>query len=397
MRKIALILSLILVANIQLFSQIWEEHEAFSVTTIRKTMKKVADWQLDNLLYESGGGYGNMGLIRDDSWARAVCYLGIIATYKSTGDRKYLDATTEFAERNKWQLGPDIRHADDQTVGQVYLELYALQERDNDEKRLEALKKNLDVMYRDPQRGGTHGWSKSQNWSWSDALFMAPPSIAHLYKITKDKKYLKLLDMYYWDTYDLLCDKDESLFYRDDRYIFSENGKAKTAQGKKVFWLRGNAWVIGGLARTLEHLPKSHENYDRYLDLYKKMAERFLELQQIDGLWRPSMLDPWQFSEKETSGSSFACYALAWGVNKGILDAATYKEPVKRAWLALTECVDENGRLGWVQPVGHDPQHIKSTDTAEHGVGPFLLAAREIYIMSFIDAVKKRHTEDSIY
>lgn len=360
-------------------------------------MKKVADWQLNNLLYESGGGYGNMGLVRNDSWARAVCYLGVIATYKTTGDSKYLDEAIGFAEKNKWQLGPEARHADDQTVGQVYLELYDLDEGEKDESKIAALKKNLDIMYKDPQLGSTHGWSKDKNWSWSDALFMAPPSIAHLFKITNDKKYLDLLDMYYWDTYELLCDKEESLFYRDERYIYTEKGKAKTQQGKKVFWLRGNAWVLGGLARTLQYLPKDSKNYDRYLDLYKKMADKFIDLQQIDGLWRPSMLDPWQFPEKETSGSSFACYALAWGINKGILDAGKYKDPVKRAWLALTECVDEQGKLGWVQPVGHDPQHIKSTDTMEYGSGAFLLAAREIYIMSFIENVKKRHIEDSVY
>lgn len=94
-----------------------------------------------------------------------------------------------------------------------------------------------------------------------------------------------------------------------------------------------------------------------------------------------------------------ALFALLWhgGINEGILDETTYKNPVKRAWLALTECVDENGRLGWVQPVGHDPQHIKSTDTMEYGIGAFLLAAREIYKMSFIENVNKRYSEDSIY
>ncbi|MDD3078736.1 MAG: glycoside hydrolase family 88 protein [Paludibacter sp.] len=360
-------------------------------------MKKVADWQLDNLLYESGGGYGNMGLVRNDSWARAVCFMGILSTYKTTGDYKYLKETIDFAERNNWQLGPKPRHADDQTVGQVYLELYDMTEGKKDEREIESIKTNFSSMYENPQRGTTHGWDKDKNWSWSDALFMAPPAIAHLYKITKEEKYIDLLDMYYWDSYDLLCDKFESLFYRDERYIFSKNSKAKTQQGKKVFWLRGNAWVIGGLAGILSYLPKEHKSYPKYLDLYKKMAARFLELQQIDGLWRPSMLDPWQFPEKETSGSSFACYALAWGINKGILDPQQYKDPVKRAWLALTECVDEQGKLGWVQPVGHDPQHIKSTDTMEYGSGAFLLAARQIYIMSFLENVRKRHTEDSIF
>ena len=397
MRKTALILLLCMIAVGQAFSQVWEEHDYFRVTNIQARMKKVADWQLAHLLYESGGGYGNMGLIREDSWARAVFYLGALATYKTTGDRKYLNESTAFAERNGWKVGPDLRHADDQTVGQVYLDLYELEEQDKNEKMLEALKINLDVMYTDPKPGKKYGWDKSMNWSWSDALFMAPPSLARLYKITKDEKYLDILDMYYWESYDLLFDKEDHLFYRDERYKYSKDGKAKTQNGGKVFWSRGNAWVMGGLVGILRYMPKSHKSYDKYLTLYKQMSERLLALQQIDGLWRPSLLDPWQFPEKETSGSGFICYALAWGVNQGILDANVYKNPVKRAWIALNECVDCNGRLGWVQPVGHDPQHIKSTDTMDYGVGAFLLAGREIYIMSFIDNVKKRHSEDSIY
>ena len=394
MKKTALFLLFCITANGYLFSQVWEEHDHFKVTNIQAKMKKVADWQFDHLLYESGGGYGHMGLIRDDSWARAVFYLGMLATYKTTGDRKYLEETTKFAERNNWNVGPDTRHADDLTVGQVYLDLYELEEQKKDEKMLEALKRNLDVMYNDPKPGTKFGWEKSLNWSWSDALFMAPPSVARLYKITKDEKYLKLLDMYYWESYDLLFDQDDHLFYRDDRYRYSEDGKAKTQNGGKVFWSRGNAWVMGGLVGVLRYMPKTYKSYDRYLTLYKQMAERLLESQQIDGLWRSSLLDPWQFPEKETSGSSFICYALAWGVNQGILDAKTYKDPVKRAWIGLNECVNCEGRLGWVQPVGHDPQHIKSTDTMDYGVGAFLLAGREI---SFIDNVKKRHSEDSIY
>jgi len=68
-----------------------------------------------------------------------------------------------------------------------------------------------------------------------------------------------------------------------------------------------------------------------------------------------------------------------------------------RAWQSLTECVGPEGMLRWVQLTSHDPQHIKSTDTMEYGVGAFLLAAREMYKMAFINSVSKRYLEDSIF
>lgn len=393
MKKYLFIL-LCFITSLNSFAQVTEEEQYFEVDYIQSLMKKVTDWQLDNLLFESGGGYGNMDRIRDDGWIRGVLYLGVMATYQSTGDTKYLDICEDYAAKNKYKIGKRIRHADDQTVGQLYLDLYDL---DKDEKYIKNLKEAFDTMYNDPKRGPVAGWDKNNNWSWSDALFMAPPSIARLYKITKDEKYLDLLDMYYWDTYELLYDKKDGLFYRDDRYIYSKTGKAKTMSGKKVFWLRGNAWVFGGLARILDNLKPSDKGYDKFLALYKDMAEKFLELQQIDALWRPSLLEPKQFPEKETSGSSFACYAFAWGINKGILDKEKFLIPTMRAWQSLTECVSPEGKLKWVQPIGHDPQHIKSTDTMEYGVGAFLMCAREMYKMAFIYNVYKRYKEDSIF
>jgi unsaturated rhamnogalacturonyl hydrolase len=360
-----------------------EEKLYFNRDYIKSVMKKVADWQLENLVYESGNGSGGMGTIRSTSWIRGALYSGILATYYTTGDRKYLNITREWAEMNNWKPGPSPRHADDQTVGQVYTELFLLE--------------GGDLMIKEPLRGPIKGWSKSNNWSWSDALFMAPPAIARMYAATGDKKYLDLIEMMYWDTYEYLYDKEDKLFYRDERYKYSDKKGPLTENGKKVFWARGNAWVLGGLARTLEFIPQDYENRKKYEKLFKEMAQKILELQQIDGLWRPSLLDPWQFPEKETSSSSFFTYAFAWGINNGLLEKEKFLIPVKRAWIALVECVDCNGKLRWVQQVGHDPQHIKSTDTMEYGVGAFLMAAREIHKLEFIAETGKRYKEDSIF
>ena len=388
-----ILLIVTLLSSHPLQAQIGEEPEYFSVPFIQSLMTKVSNWQLENLLYESSNGYDNIQVIRKDGWIRAVLYLGIYASYQTTGNKKYLQECIDFAENNHWKLGGIPRNADNQAVAQLYLELYGIR---REERMIEDIRAQLDDMFQNPSRGSDVGWSK-QNWSWSDALFMAPPVMAKLYRYTNDTKYLDLLDMYYWESVDRLFDKEDHLFYRDNRYFYTKGGKAQTQSGKKVFWSRGNAWVIGGLVRILNDLPENHKNYDRYMTLYKQMARRLLELQQIDGLWRSSLLDPWQFPEKETSGSSFICYAFATGLNNGWLDEESYKIPTMRAWQALTECVQPDGKLGWVQPVGHDPQHVKSSDTMEYGVGAFLLAAREIYKMSFLDKVGKRYREDSIY
>ena len=82
----------------------------------------------------------------------------------------------------------------------------------------------------------------------------------------------------YKATYDYLFDKEENLFYRDRRYF----GK-KEANGKKVFWGRGNGWVLGGLAEILQALPKKDKNRDFYAKLFVTLCTRVAELQSPDG------------------------------------------------------------------------------------------------------------------
>jgi rhamnogalacturonyl hydrolase YesR len=112
------------------------------------------------------------------------------------------------------------------------------------------------------------------------------------------------------------------------------------------------------------------------------MAARVLTCQQPDGLWRASLLDPASYPLKETSGSGFFAYALAWGVNQGLLDRAAYEPAVWKAWQALVDCVTPEGRLTHVQPVGANPRQFDPDATEVYGVGAFLLAGSEVYRMA---------------
>ena len=157
----------------------------------------------------------------------------------------------------------------------------------------------------------------------------------------------------WWRTTDFLYDTNEHLFFRDSTY-FSK----KEANGEKVFWGRGNGWVMAGLMRMLQYLPMNHPDRPRFEQLFKDMADKILTCQQPDGLWRASLLDPASYPLKETSGSGFFTYALAWGVNQGLLDRAKFEPAVRKAWTALVGCVDADGKLTNVQPVGADPKNF---------------------------------------
>ena len=125
---------------------------------------------------------------------------------------------------------------------------------------------------------------------------------------------------------------------RDSRYFDS-----REPNGKKVFWSRGNGWVIAGLARVLQDMPADYPDRARYVTLFKEMAEKVASLQGPDGYWRASLLDPASLPNPETSGTGFFIYSLAWGINQGLLDRATFEPAVRRGWIALA--------LAFVDPI----------------------------------------------
>ncbi|HLX70363.1 MAG TPA: glycoside hydrolase family 88 protein [Verrucomicrobiae bacterium] len=342
---------------------------SLSSPAILATMEKVADWQLTNAS-PSDKNY------KENSWTYGAFYAGVLALDSIAGTPKYHDAMVAKGNKLDWQPGRRPYHADDYCVGQMYLELYL---KDHNPAMLAPIKAKLDNILAHPSTNSLefNKNEKADRFWWCDSLFMGPPTWARLYKATGDKKYLDFMDQEWWAASDFLYDKDEHLFFRDSRYFTQ-----KEANGKKVFWSRGNGWVIAGLARVLEVMPADYPSRPRYETQFKQMAEKIASLQQPDGLWHASLLDPASYPLKETSGSGFYVFALAWGINNHLLDRAKYEPVVQKGWAALLDCVTPEGKLGYVQQVGQDPKSFKPGDYEVYGAGGFLLAGKQMYLLA---------------
>jgi rhamnogalacturonyl hydrolase YesR len=336
-------------------------------------MERVADWQLANPSKHPA-----------TDWTQAAGDTGMMALAGISGAKKYRDAMVRMGEINGWQLGKRPYHADDHCVGQTYAELYFQW---HDPKMLAPLKAGFDGILTNPREGPlefrTAG--NQDRWSWCDSLFMAPPAWLRLYVATGDTRYLELAVNHWWRTSDYLYDKNEHLYYRDSTYF-----DKREANGKNVFWGRGNGWVMGGLVRMLQFLPATQPSHARFERQFKDMAAKILACQQSDGLWRASLLDPGSYPLKETSSSGFYTYALAWGVNQGLLERASFEPAVRKAWAALVDCVQADGKLTHVQPIGADPKSFADYATEVYGTGAFLLAGNEIYRLAVLAKSKPR-------
>lgn len=82
----------------------------------------------------------------------------------------------------------------------------------------------------------------------------------------------------------------------------------------------------------------------------------------------------------ETTGTASFAYALAWGINRGILSADEYQPAVLKAWGWLTSvALHEDGRVGNCQPGGGSPENnFGANSTSDFCVGQFLLASSQV-------------------
>lgn len=307
----------------------------------------------------------------DWEWNRAAYFTGNMALYHTWPDQKYLYYATIWAENNGWGIkgGPTTRHADNQCIGQTYLDLYEIEE---EAGKIDDIQESIATMVNS---------TKKDDWYWIDAFFMAMPVFTRLGVLNQDDRYFQKVYDLYEDTKVRrgLFNGEMGLWYRDENF----DPPFQTPNGKDCFWSRGNGWVFGAHAKTLQHLPAEDPHRAEYISTFQTMAAALKEVQRSDGFWNVSLVDPDDFGGPETSGSSFFTYGMAWGINNQFLDSATYYPVVEKAWNGLVSiAVHDDGKLGYVQQVGKEPassQPVAYETTADFGVGAFLLAGSEVY------------------
>ena len=310
-------------------------------------------------------------------WTRAVYYEGLMGLYEIDSNQTYYQYAVDWGTFHNWgfRSGNKTRNADDQCAGQTYIQLYLI---DPKPERIANIKECIDHVVEGEQ---------NDDWSWIDAIQMGMPIFAQLGVIYNDEKYFdKMHQMYLFTrnehgTKGLYNPKD-GLWWRDKDF----DPPYTEPNGEDCYWSRGNGWVIMALARVMEFMPDDHPYNKLYKKDFKAMAKALVKVQRPDGTWNVSLHDPTHFGGMELSGTAMFVYGMAWGINNGILPEKKYLPVVEKAWNAMvTECLHENGFLGYVQGTGKEPKdgqpvnydHVP--DFEDYGLGAFLLAGKEMY------------------
>lgn len=319
----------------------------------------------------------NVKKIRPSSlWTRAVYYEGLMALYGIDPKNEYIDYTDRWAAFHKWtpRDGTSTRDADNQCCSQTYLDRFVMT---GDSAMMRPTMENI---------RGQMAETKLGYWTWIDAIQMAMPVYAQMYKITGDKAYIDhAMDMYRWSRNECgggLFNEADGLWWRDADYV----PPYKEKDGKQCYWSRGNGWVLAALVRTMDQMKPRGKVYKELKKDFTAMCDALAKCQREDGFWNVSLVSPATYGGKETSGTALFLYGISWGLRKGYLKESQFRPVADKAWKAIaTEALHRDGFLGYVQGTGKDPSagqpvtYDKVPDFEDFGVGCFLLGATEYY------------------
>jgi unsaturated rhamnogalacturonyl hydrolase len=301
-------------------------------------------------------------------WKNSTFQVGNLAMVRTTGVTNHV--TFPWAAANNYQLPADPPDkpffADDEAAGEAYLALYYYHP---NPASLQALRDRVAAEDASVAAGN------DTYWNYVDALNMAMPSFAQLGVMDSSQADLDTMHTLFDYARRHLFSNWTGLWYRDASDV-----------GTGTFWSRGNGWAFAALTKVLNQLPVTDPHRGEYLAVYKRMAFTLLALQRRDGFWNVDLLNPFDHSGPESSGTSLFTYGMAWGINHGILPARIFQPAVERAWQGLTTtALQPSGLLGYVQGPARGPgdaQPVTATDTAAYGVGAFLLAGTQLAVLT---------------
>jgi len=162
----------------------------------------------------------------------------------------------------------------------------------------------------------------------SDAFFMAGPVLARAGRLTGDVRYFEMVG----------------------RHVRFMNGLTLRSDGlyrhsplTDAAWSRANAFPALGLALLLSDVPETHAAFAGMLDSFRRHMAALLPFQDADGMWHVVVDHPGSYAE--LSATAMIGTAMLRGIERGWLDARTYRPRVDAAWRGVLARTGSDGTL----------------------------------------------------
>lgn len=273
-----------------------------------------------NLLSRDYMFYGKESL----HYSEACTAVGALRFAKATGNEVMLD---QLVARYEALLDDDSElisrrpHVDLNVIGIVPLQIAMLTK---DPRYLRQGLTFADSQWESPLEDGL---TRQTRW-WIDDLYMVGMLQIQAYRATGEQKYANRAALQL-AAYLPKLQQENGLFYH--------------SPDVPIYWGRGNGWVAVAMAEVLSSLPEDHALRTELLNRYVAMMESLLEYQSENGMWR-QVVD-YEFSWAESSCTAMFAYAMASGIDHGLLDRDRFQPAVNKAWTALAAHIDREGNV----------------------------------------------------
>ena len=294
----------------------------------------------------------------DASYWKACANYGVLIFADETNNAKLRDKVIKlYNDFFKQKKMPHPSGFDGHTFGIVHFELFR---QTGDSDYLNVAKYLAYSEWKDPRPDVLSKFTRFM----SDDMYMAGSLQIQAYKNLQDIVYADRAALHL-ETYINKLQTGNGLFYHTDK--------------ARCLWGRGNGWAAAAMTEALLALPDNHPKKAIIMSAYKKMMEGLVEYQDKSGLWH-QLLDENE-SFLETSCTGMFIFALSNGVAQGWLPEKPYKEVALKAWLGLTEYVNDEGEIREVcigTGVADNKEYYMTRPKAVgdfHGQAPLMWAA----------------------
>ena len=106
---------------------------------------------------------------------------------------------------------------------------------------------------------------------------------------------------------------------------------------RRLYWGRGNGWVICGFPMILDRIGLEHPEAEEIIAIYRQTSEALLKCQNLDGTFNTLLQYP---SYRELSATALISAGWLHGIQKGYLDER-FREPAMRAFRACVDAMEE--------------------------------------------------------
>lgn len=291
----------------------------------------------------------------------AVVLKGFEDLWRVTGDKRYFDyiKTTidDVLDADGKIHGYALEHysLDHMNSGR---QLFVLSEQTKD-KRYEKAADMLREQYRSHPRNAKGGfWHKASlaDQMYMDGIYMGSVFYAEYAARHNDNAAFDDIAKQILILAEHARDEKTGLYYHvwDEKKVQSW-ANPQTGCSKSL-WARSMGWFSMGLVDILEVMPKNHAKYNEVLKVTQDFLAAVVKVQDAgSGLW-------WQVLDQgnregnylESSASCMFTYSLAKAVNNGLIDAASFRPHVEKAFAGMQK-----------QFIGEDEVGITVKDTCK--------------------------------